>query len=101
MPLYEFECTKCNHRFDRRLPMSRRDEVTHCPECQGDVRRLITGGSGFIIKGGTRVGINPCGPVGGRCCKEEGKKGTCCGDDPKGCSDKKETGCGGGSCGGH
>jgi len=50
MPTYEYECTKCGHRFERFQKMSD-PPVKTCPECKGKVKRLISGGSGLIFKG--------------------------------------------------
>jgi putative FmdB family regulatory protein len=41
MPLYEFECKKCGHRFERIQSFSAPDEK-ECPVCQGEVVRLIS-----------------------------------------------------------
>ena len=102
MPLYEYECTECSHKFDHRLPMSRRDEAIECPKCQGKTRRLISGGSGFIIKGGTRSGIVRDLPVRqGPCCKEQGKASGCCPSDKGECAEKRKAGCGDHGCKGH
>jgi putative FmdB family regulatory protein len=50
MPTYEYECTKCSHRFEVFQSMS--DEpVKKCPECGKQVRRLVSGGLGVIFKG--------------------------------------------------
>lgn len=52
MPLYEYRCTKCGHRFERIQTYSALD-VKECPLCQGEVERLISApvahfkGSGF------------------------------------------------------
>jgi putative FmdB family regulatory protein len=40
MPVYEYECTVCDVRFERRQQMED-DPVRLCPECGGEVRRLI------------------------------------------------------------
>lgn len=49
MPLYEYECESCGVRFERRQHME--DEpVNTCPECGGDVHRLIQP-VGIIFKG--------------------------------------------------
>ena len=49
MPLYEYECEACGVRFERRQHM--KDEpVKTCPECGGDVHRLIQP-VGIIFKG--------------------------------------------------
>ena len=54
MPLYEYRCQTCGVRFERRQHMN--DEpVKVCPECGGEVRRLIQPvgivfkGSGFYV----------------------------------------------------
>jgi len=50
MPTYEYECENCNYHFEKFQKMS--DEaIKECPECEGPVRRLISGGAGFIFKG--------------------------------------------------
>jgi putative FmdB family regulatory protein len=41
MPLYEYECKKCGHRFERIQSFSAPDEK-ECPVCQGEVERLIS-----------------------------------------------------------
>lgn len=49
MPLYEYECQDCGVRFERRQHME--DEpVKICPECGGEVQRLIQP-VGIIFKG--------------------------------------------------
>ncbi|MDY6878193.1 MAG: FmdB family zinc ribbon protein [Chloroflexota bacterium] len=54
MPLYEYQCQTCGVRFERRQHMN--DEpVKVCPECGGEVHRLIQPvgivfkGSGFYV----------------------------------------------------
>jgi putative FmdB family regulatory protein len=52
MPLYEYKCKKCGHRFERIQTYSAED-AKECPVCQGEVERLISApaahfkGSGF------------------------------------------------------
>ena len=50
MPTYEYECTQCGHRFEASQYMTDKP-LTKCPQCQKKVKRLISGGSGFIFKG--------------------------------------------------
>ena len=41
MPLYEYQCDDCGHRFERIQKFS--DElVSVCPECEGVVRKLAS-----------------------------------------------------------
>jgi putative FmdB family regulatory protein len=50
MPTYEYECTKCKHRFERFQSMT--DEpVKRCPKCRSKVRRMFSPGAGIIFKG--------------------------------------------------
>jgi len=49
MPLYEYQCQACGVRFERRQHIN--DEpVKVCPECRGEVHRLIQP-VGIIFKG--------------------------------------------------
>ncbi len=41
MPLYEYKCKKCGHRFERIQTYSAED-AKECPVCQGEVERLIS-----------------------------------------------------------
>jgi len=50
MPTYEYQCEACGHRFDRFQNMSD-SPIKVCPECGGDVRRLIGTGAGILFKG--------------------------------------------------
>lgn len=50
MPTYEYECTKCGHTFERFQSMME-EPVKRCPECRCKVRRIVSGGAGFIFKG--------------------------------------------------
>jgi putative FmdB family regulatory protein len=50
MPTYEYECKSCSHSFEVFQSMSE-PPVKNCPECGGEVRRLIFGGTGVIFKG--------------------------------------------------
>jgi putative FmdB family regulatory protein len=54
MPIYEYQCTACGHRFERLQRVSDPPE-TACAECGGPVTKLISTpaiqfkGSGFYI----------------------------------------------------
>jgi putative FmdB family regulatory protein len=50
MPTYEYECKSCSHNFEIFQSMSEAP-IKNCPECGGEVRRLIFGGAGVIFKG--------------------------------------------------
>lgn len=40
MPLYEYECFLCHHRFER-IQRASADPIEVCPACGGAVRRLL------------------------------------------------------------
>jgi len=54
MPLYEYECKKCGHRFERIQRFSD-PPVKKCPECGGKVEQVISApavqfkGSGWYV----------------------------------------------------
>jgi len=50
MPLYEYECFLCGHRFESIRSVADASSV-NCPECQGTVRRLL-GAPALQFKGG-------------------------------------------------
>jgi putative FmdB family regulatory protein len=54
MPLYEYQCTKCGHRFEKIQKFSDK-KITKCPECGGKVEQLLSApavqfkGSGWYV----------------------------------------------------
>src|ERR1051326_6391780 len=54
MPLYEYECKKCGHRFEKIQKFSDKI-VKKCPECGGQVEQMISApavqfkGSGWYV----------------------------------------------------
>ncbi|MDY6967631.1 MAG: FmdB family zinc ribbon protein [Spirochaetota bacterium] len=73
MPTYEYVCLSCGERFDQFQRMEDAP-LEKCPDCRGPVRRLITGGGGFIMKGSnemsSKAGVPSCG-----------RETPCCGRD--------------------
>ena len=49
MPTYSYGCRTCGHQFDQFQKFSD-DPLTTCPECGGEVRRLIHN-VGVVFKG--------------------------------------------------
>ena len=50
MPTYDYECSKCGHKFE--VFQNMKDEMLKkCPKCKSKVKRLIGRGSGVIFKG--------------------------------------------------
>ncbi len=50
MPVYEYECKDCEKVFEVQQRITD-DPLTICPECQGEVRKLMSMTS-FQLKGG-------------------------------------------------
>lgn len=50
MPTYEYECGSCGHAFER-FQRINDEPVRICPECGGEVKRLISTGGGLVFKG--------------------------------------------------
>jgi putative FmdB family regulatory protein len=50
MPSYDYECTNCGISFELDQRISDPPQET-CPECQGRLIRVISGGGGVILKG--------------------------------------------------
>ena len=54
MPLYEYECEKCGHRFEKIQKFSDK-MIKKCPECGGRVEQLVSApavqfkGSGWYV----------------------------------------------------
>ena len=95
MPIYEYECGSCGHRFEAIQKMS--DPVLKdCPSCgQSGLKKLISA-AGFQLKGTGWYATDFKG--GGH--KKDGQKK----ENPSDSSDttppkKKAGGCGGGGCG--
>jgi putative FmdB family regulatory protein len=49
MPIYSYKCEKCGTRFDRMQKFTDKP-LTRCPECRGQVKRLIQP-AGIVFKG--------------------------------------------------
>ncbi|HDH13663.1 MAG TPA: zinc ribbon domain-containing protein [Nitrospirae bacterium] len=49
MPVYEYECTKCNEQFEVMQKITD-DPLAKCSSCGGELKKLITNTS-FVLKG--------------------------------------------------
>jgi putative FmdB family regulatory protein len=49
MAIYEYECTKCSHRFEI-LTSKPVDKKERCPKCKAPAKKLISP-SAFALKG--------------------------------------------------
>ncbi|MEI8063539.1 MAG: FmdB family zinc ribbon protein [Verrucomicrobiota bacterium] len=50
VPTYEYECQKCQHRYDLFQSIKDAPKKT-CPKCKGRVKRLFSTGGGLLFKG--------------------------------------------------
>ena len=50
MPTYNYYCSDCDSHFSYFQKMSE-SPISSCENCGGEVKRLITGGTGLIFKG--------------------------------------------------
>jgi len=63
MPLYEYQCKKCHHRFEKIQKFSDKP-MKKCPDCGGPVEQLISApavqfkGSGWYITDYAKKGSN-------------------------------------------
>lgn len=75
MPIYEYVCSVCSHRFDKLRPLSRMDDDAPCPICAGDSERKLSVFAAFVSDGfggassvaGAGGGCGGCGPSGCAC----------------------------------
>jgi putative FmdB family regulatory protein len=64
MPLYEYECKKCGHRFEKIQKFSDK-MVKKCPECGGVVEQMISApavqfkGSGWYVTDYAKKSTSP------------------------------------------
>ncbi|MFB3917871.1 MAG: FmdB family zinc ribbon protein [Terriglobales bacterium] len=69
MPLYEYECTRCEYRFERIQKFSD-PPVSKCPECGGKVAQLLSPpalqfkGSGWYVTDYARKSSSPAASSG-------------------------------------
>jgi putative FmdB family regulatory protein len=85
MPTYEYKCTACGFSFERWQSISE-PPLEECPQCGGATKRLVSGGSGFLLKnlgGGEQRNSSTCSleQTGRTCCGRQEKCGEpSCGD---------------------
>jgi putative FmdB family regulatory protein len=69
VPIYEYRCTKCGHRFEA-IQKVNDSPLSKCEKCKGKVERLISSpaiqfkGSGWYITDYARKGTGPSEPTG-------------------------------------
>jgi putative FmdB family regulatory protein len=76
MPLYEYLCKKCGHRFEKIQKFSDKP-VKKCPECGAAVEQVITApavqfkGSGWYVTDYAKKSATSNAPDGGKDSKKE------------------------------
>lgn len=75
MLAYEYKCQQCGYHFEEMQNMSDAP-LEKCPQCGGQVERIISGGGGFLFKENHAAPAATHTP----CC---GAQGGC--DNPKKC----------------
>jgi putative FmdB family regulatory protein len=50
MPIYEYQCDSCDHKFEEIQRMSD-DKLTICPECGEAALRKLISAAAFVLKG--------------------------------------------------
>jgi putative FmdB family regulatory protein len=67
MPLYEYKCKKCGHRFEKIVKFSDKP-IKKCPECGGAVEQLISAstvqfkGAGWYVTDYAKKGTSSAKP---------------------------------------
>ena len=74
MPLYEYFCPTCEHKFDKLQPMSATG--ADCPNCEQPARRALSVFASITRGGSSDMDFSPMPPMGG---------GGCCGAGGCGC----------------
>jgi len=79
MPLYEYQCKKCGHRFEKIQKFSDK-MVKKCPECGGPVEQMISApavqfkGSGWYVTDYAKKSSAPASGDSGKDSKEAKKE---------------------------
>ena len=79
MPLYEYQCKKCGHRFEKIQKFSDKP-VKKCPECGGPVEQTISApavqfkGSGWYVTDYAKKSTAPSSDSGSKESKETKKE---------------------------
>lgn len=95
MPIYEYECTKCGHRFEKIQKTSAR-RVGTCPECKGRVERMVHApaiqfkGSGWYVTDYAGKGKAPKGEKSGEPSSSDSGKSSSSKSADSGKSDSKK-----------
>ena len=74
MPIYEYVCNTCSHKFEKLRPMSRMNDDAPFPICEGDSEKKLSVFAAFASNDSGSVGAiagaggcGGCGPGGCAC----------------------------------
>ncbi len=60
MPIYEYKCDKCGHKFEKLVLVSFLEPNVSCPRCQSDLCKRVVSN---VSSGGAQHGAPPPRPV--------------------------------------
>lgn len=63
MPIYEYQCQSCGHRFEEMQRISD-PALTTCPQCEGELKKLVSAPA-FQFKGSGWYATDYAGKKGG------------------------------------
>ncbi len=58
MPVYEYQCNTCGHKFERLQSVNARPEETTCPQCNAVNAQRLMSAFASQIKGDHKPGFN-------------------------------------------
>jgi putative FmdB family regulatory protein len=96
MPLYEYLCKKCGHRFEEIRKFSDK-QPKKCPECGGVIEQVISApavqfkGSGWYVTDYAKKGTGSTASAASGSSSEDGGKDTKDSKDSKDSKDTKDT----------
>jgi putative FmdB family regulatory protein len=96
MPLYEYECKKCGHRFEKILKFSDKP-MKKCPDCGGAVEQLISAatvqfkGGGWYVTDYAKKGTSSSKPSDSESSSKDSSKESKDSKDSKDSKESKET----------
>jgi len=67
MPTYEYACETCGHLLTE-LQGLNDPPLSTCPRCGGQLRRLVSGGAGIVIKGASHEAMGASCDRSSPCC---------------------------------
>lgn len=43
MPMYDYQCSQCEHQFEKNVKIAQYQDPQPCPQCSGESTRIIKG----------------------------------------------------------